>query len=206
MNGTTSQPPTGPFGASLSIEEVAASLAISPEGVMRYIRAGDLPHLRVPGSDAIEFRVLPEDVQALRARLDPAVREPSESRAALDAVLIGRAGGSHELEALAPLLAAHERLVSENARLHEVLRAQAERIASLERAARTGPDEAAEIPSWAAYLQSLPEAMADLGVKVQALQEELAWLRERRDQADNGAFQQAWRRIQRRPWWADLLD
>ncbi len=106
-------------------------------------------------------------------------------------------------------MAEHDRVLAENERLQEALRSQKERIAELEVAsasrAANAPGEAV-LPDWVARLRSLPAAMEELAGQVQALQEELALLRERREQTDQGAFQQAWRRIQRRPWWADLLD
>ncbi len=71
INGSTPQPPFSPLNSTLSIEEAAALLEVTTEGLMRFIRAGELPHLRVPGGDTVEFRVLPNDVHDLRARLAP---------------------------------------------------------------------------------------------------------------------------------------
>lgn len=219
MNGTTSQPPLGPLGSTLSIDEAAAVLAIPAEGVLRYIRTGELPHLRMPGGDAVEVRVLPDDVYALRSRLaPPKPSEPDPVPVSVGATANGAAGAvdtdeaarAGRAEVLAKLLAEHDRLLAENSRLRDDLRTRNERIAELESTAnqpRAGdqPNQG-DPPGWLDQLRLLPAAMEQLGSRVQALQEELTWLRERREQTDEGAFQQAWRRIQRRPWWADLLD
>ncbi|MGH2411015.1 MAG: helix-turn-helix domain-containing protein [Chloroflexota bacterium] len=218
MNQITPQPPLGPHGTSLSVAEAAAALRISSEEVLRHIRAGDLPHLRLQGQDGIEFRVLLEDVSALRNRLapeaEPAVdqhggngqtsRQESETQTPLTAE-----GFSETLAAaLAPLLAQQKQLRSETARLREIVTMQAERIAELEAATVAdeppSPEEEERPPQ--PTVSAAPEGMEELGSQLRALREELALLRERRQQADDGAFQQAWRRVQRRPWWADLLD
>ncbi|HVA89745.1 MAG TPA: helix-turn-helix domain-containing protein [Chloroflexota bacterium] len=217
MNGITPRPPLGRLEAPLTVDEAAATLEIPPEEVLRHIRAGDLPHLRVQGQDAIEFRVLPEDVLALSERLMPVAidtsvpsegnegrgprRDPAEAPPTPSTLSEALSG------ALVPLLAHQERLQGENARLHETVAAQAARIADLEASAALVHEGARpETGEEQATGSALPEAMAELGAQVRALQEELAFLRERRQVADDGAFQQAWRKMQRRPWWADLLD
>jgi excisionase family DNA binding protein len=218
MNGSAPQPPFGPLGATLSVDEAAALLDITTDGLMRYIRAGELPHLRVPDGDTVEFRVLPDDVRELRARLALPSPEGEERRADLglgvttvvDAPQADDGARAERAEALARLMEEHDRVLAENAHMQRMLRAQNERIAELE-AAVTAPRPGhtvgeADSPDWVDRLRSLPAAMEELATQVQALQEELNWLRERREQTDQGAFQQAWRRIQRRPWWADLLD
>ncbi|HVC80310.1 MAG TPA: helix-turn-helix domain-containing protein [Chloroflexota bacterium] len=234
MNHITPQPPHGPHGTSLSVAEAAAALHIRPEEVLRHIRAGDLPHLRLPGQDGIEFRVLPEDVAALRDRLapesDPVVDQHEgnghagrpESRA--ETPLTAEVLSETLAAALGPLLAQQKQLLSETARLREMVTVQAERIAELE--AATAVEAPPRVAEERAPSSSEPEKADfslvdgerppapdeplddehDLGSQVRALREELALLRERRQQADDGAFQQAWRRVQRRPWWADLLD
>ena len=218
INGSTPQPPFGPRAGTLSLEEAAALLDVTTDGLMRYIRAGDLPHLRVPGGDSVEFRVLPDDVHRLRARLSPPSPERETPTGDLGLGVGGDAdapqpddgGRAERAEALTRLLEEHERVLAENEHLRTTLRERTERIAELE--ATGAPSEAgnsageALLPDWVDRLRSLPAAMEELAVQVQALQEELACLRERREQTDQGAFQQAWRRIQRRPWWADLLD
>ncbi|MGH2389135.1 MAG: hypothetical protein ACRDIE_13105 [Chloroflexota bacterium] len=216
MNGITSQPPLGPLGSTLSIDEAAAVLAIPAEGVLRYIRTGELPHLRMPGGDAVEVRVLPDDVYALRTRL--ALHKPSEpdlSAEPAGAHPNGSAGTADSdetdrVESPAGLPAEHDRLLAENIRLRDDIRARSDRIAELEsmvdRSRSSDPPAEVGPPPWLDQLRLLPAAMEELSARIQALQEELTWLRERREQTDEGAFQQAWRRIQRRPWWADLLD
>jgi len=226
MNHIPPQPPLGSHGTSLSVAEAAAALHIRPEEVLRHIRAGDLPHLRLQGQDGIEFRVLPEDVIALRDRLTPEA-EPTvdqhggnghasqpESRTETHPLTV-EVFSEALAAALAPLLAQQKQLQSETARLGELVRVQAERIAELEAAtvaaappsvqeekAPPSPEEEEHPP----IPDGPPDSMQELGSQVRALREELALLRERRQQADDGAFQQAWRRVQRRPWWADLLD
>ncbi len=218
INGSTPQPPFGPRGGTLSIEEAATLLDVTTEGLMRYIRAGELPHLRVPGGDTVEFRVLPDDVQVLRARLSSPGPQPEAPVSDLglgvtdvvDARPPDDGGRAERAEALARLIEEHDRVLAENERLQATLRSRNERIAELEAAGAPPtvrePAGEAHPPDWVDRLRSLPAAMEELAGQVQALQEELALLRERREQTDQGAFQQAWRRIQRRPWWADLLD
>jgi hypothetical protein len=210
--------PLGPTGASLSVAEAASALRISPEEVLRHIRAGDLPHLRLQGQDGIEFRVLPGDVTALRDRLAPeaapvaeqhrgeehAVRQESGAQTALTVEVLSETLAA----ALAPLLAQQKELQGETARLREMVTMQAERIAELEAAAAEDEAPSAEEGERppAPTVSAAPEGMEELGSQLRALREELALLRERRQQVDDGAFQQAWRKVQRRPWWADLLD
>jgi hypothetical protein len=213
INGSTPQPPYGPLGITLSIDEAAALLDLTSEGLMRYIRAGELPHLRVPGGDSVEFRVLPDDVHSLRERLVPPSPEGEQALDELgtDGPQPDDGGGAEHSEALARLLEEHDRVVAENAGLRAMLLAGNERIAELETASARPTSDAESagervLPDWVDRLRSLPAAMEELAEQVQALQEELSRLRERREQTDQGAFQQAWQRIQRRPWWADLLD
>jgi excisionase family DNA binding protein len=218
INGSTPQPPFGPLSSTLSLEEAAALLGVTTEGLMRYIRAGELPHLRVPGGDTVEFRVLPTDVHDLRARLASADPAPEVETGTVGlAIQVGAdpfqpldEGRAERAGALARLIDEHNRVLAENERLQETLRLQSARIAELEASGAAArpkdTDGDAALPDWVGRLRSLPAAMEELAGQVQALQEELALLRERREQTDQGAFQQAWRRIQRRPWWADLLD
>jgi len=216
------------------VAEAASALRIRPEEVLRHIRAGDLPHLRLPGQDGIEFRVLPEDVAALRDRLAPEAEPvvdqhggngyPGRPEGRTETPLTAEVLSETLAAALGPLLAQQQQLLSETARLKEMVTVQAERIAELEAGAvvetlprldaESAPSsleaEKADFNSVAGEQPRAPDEPPDdehdLGSELRALREELALLRERRQQADDGAFQQAWRRVQRRPWWADLLD
>src|SRR5438445_4938770 len=51
--------------STISVEEAAAALGQSTDVIWRYVRAGDLAHIRVQGSEAIEYRILAEDVHDL---------------------------------------------------------------------------------------------------------------------------------------------
>jgi hypothetical protein len=55
--------------STMDIDEVASVLDLSTDVVWRYIRAGDLGHIRVQGTEAIEYRILSKDVHDLQAHL-----------------------------------------------------------------------------------------------------------------------------------------
>ncbi|MDB5074525.1 MAG: hypothetical protein JWO42_704 [Chloroflexi bacterium] len=55
--------------STMDIDEAASVLDLSPDVVWRYVRAGDLAHIRVQGTEAIEYRILSKDVYDLQTRL-----------------------------------------------------------------------------------------------------------------------------------------
>ncbi len=211
MDGVDALPTPQPHPPTLSVEEAAAALKTPVGDILHYIRAGDLPHMRVQGTHGVEYRLLPEDVHELRSRLHRTDRvadagaehgavngaAPAGDTVAAGPGPVASASLQTMLERVTlPLVEANERLLGENARLNELLRNQAELLAKRE----------AECEALRAQLESMPAEIDDLSTRLSALQEELALLRDLREQSAERAYLHAWQRIQRRPWWKHLLD
>jgi excisionase family DNA binding protein len=137
---------------TLSVAEAAERLGKSADTVRRYIRAGDLPALRVQGERLVEYRLRPEDVQSMHARMHAYVGARLD-RQAPDARLAhvpeapaspGIAAAEALLERLvAPLAAELARRDGVIAEKDAQLVAQAEDLGRLREQARVAEERAA---------------------------------------------------------------
>jgi hypothetical protein len=65
----------------MSVDEAAAVLGQTSDVVWRYVRSGDLAHIRVQGAEAIEYRILSRDVHDMQAKMRAAADQPSTAPA-----------------------------------------------------------------------------------------------------------------------------
>jgi excisionase family DNA binding protein len=217
--------------STMSVDEAAEKLGSTPETLLRYIRAGDLPHIRLQGAEAVEYRLLPDDVRDLQARMNgqanlhidtqrdaqereaapPIPARPQSSQEQAWLALQGLVGQLAE-----PLTVAHKHLADENARLLEIVRTQAEelgrlqaerdslrsQVASVPEEVHTLKEQITEMQGELNRLHTLDEEMS----KLQSLDEEVTRLKTLEEEAAEQAYRKAWREIQHRPWWMKLPD
>jgi hypothetical protein len=65
--------------STMSVDEAAAVLGQAPDIIWRYVRSGELAHIRVQGAEAIEYRILSRDVHDLQSKLRAASDQPGST-------------------------------------------------------------------------------------------------------------------------------